>query len=126
MLLFRALSRGLFGGYLVLMLLLGAGTMTRIDNPAAALTFLEGARWLPGAMRMEATLRDAYGLSQPEPQIASISESARQQAAPVTASDTVPEAAPAPEATTTSELSPLQRLRQRTFGNASQTTLARR
>ncbi|MDU8928262.1 hypothetical protein RXV86_12770 [Alisedimentitalea sp. MJ-SS2] len=59
MLVVKALTRGMVGFYLALSLLVTAGALSRLENPPDALAFLEEARWVPGAARLEVALRDA-------------------------------------------------------------------
>lgn len=91
MLFVKALTRGMVGFYLALSLLVSAGALSRMEHPPAAIAFLEQARWVPGAARLEVALRDAV--------------SEHQQAA---------SAAP-----TTPAMTGLQKLRQRTYGGGN-------
>lgn len=125
MLLIRAMTRGMVGGYMMLSLLVAVGAMTRLNDPKETLSFLEQARWVPGAARIEIALREAYAPRSPVPQPA-----LQPASEPAVAEQPLPQAAtvatPKPAAATTEKLTPLQRLRQRTYGEASSSTIARR
>ena len=86
----RALMYGLTGGYLALALLLAAAVLSKARDPQAMAAFLDEASWLPGAAQIQMTLIKA-------------------------GSGQGAQIAPAPEA----ELSELQKLRARTYGDAT-------
>lgn len=123
MLFVKATTRGLFGGYFVLSLLVAFGALTRMHDPVETLAYLEKARWIPGAARLEMTLRDAYGYARPSVQMVTAPEI---EPAPEPEPKAAPKTIASPLAESTQKLTPLQELRQRTYGSSSQTTLARK